>query len=67
LNPGWIIGSLLFSVVGLFLMREGKRQVDYQKAIMGIILMFYSYFISSTIWVWVVGILLTAAGYIRFE
>lgn len=56
-----LLGSLVFSAVGLFAFLRGKKEADGKSMIIGILLMVYSYFVPNTIWLYVGGAALTAA------
>ncbi len=56
-----LFGGLLFGTIGFVAFRYGKKQGDYRKLGVGVALMFYPYFISNTIAMYLVGAALTAA------
>ncbi len=56
-----LLPGLVFSTIGFFLLREGKRRLNFAWLTIAVTLMFYSYF-TSGIWDWLIGgsLLLTA-------
>jgi len=50
-----IIAALIFSVIGLWMFRQGKRNGNYKVLIIGIALMFYGYFTPGAWMAWGVG------------
>jgi predicted alpha/beta hydrolase len=58
-----IFASLIFSVVGLFVFRLGKREGQLKLMIIGVVLMTYTYF-TGNVWAdWLVGLGLSALAY----
>ena len=60
-SAGNIIGGLLFSGIGYVAFTYGRRNDNVRVMALGGALMAYSYFISNTVMVYVVGAALTAA------
>ncbi len=58
-----IIGNLIFSGVGFVAFMYGKKQGRFQPMVIGGILMAYSYFVSSTVLLYAIGVALTVALY----
>ena len=56
-----IVGSLIFGGIGFYAFIYGKKNSLWKPMVIGIILMIYPYFISSTLLIYIVGIALTAA------
>ncbi len=56
-----LFGGLLFGTIGFVAFRCGKKQGDYRKLGIGAVLMFYPYFISNTVAMYLVGAVLVAA------
>jgi hypothetical protein len=59
-----ILGSLIFSGVGFVAFTYGKREGNFRTMFIGGLLMAYSYFITNTLWMYVIGSGLTAALFI---
>jgi hypothetical protein len=68
-NYSWsyIIGSLIFGVVGLYLFRIGKKRLNYQVIGIGVLLMVYPIFFSSAWLVWGLGCFLSVLAYHYLE
>ena len=58
-----ILSSLFFSAIGLWVLREGKRKADYRILMIGLALMFYTYFTPNPWLDWGVGLGLCALAY----
>jgi hypothetical protein len=50
LDAGWLFLSILISAVGLGIFIYGKKQQRAPQLVAGLVLMGYSYFVSSTAW-----------------
>lgn len=60
-----LFSSFIFGVIGLFLLRKGKNEAEYDYIFIGIALMVYPYFTSGP-WIdWVIGAALCALAYFR--
>lgn len=55
-----IIGNLLFSGIGYIAYSYGKKMDKTRVMIQGVVLMGYSYVVSDTLWMYVIGAALTA-------
>ena len=55
-----IIGNLLFSSIGYIAFTYGKRMDKTRVMIQGGVLMAYSYIVSDTVWMYIIGTALTA-------
>ena len=66
-EPSDLFAMLLFSIIGLLAFRAGKRDAQPMKLVIGMVLMLYPYFVPGSVWLWVVGIALTAALFIWRE
>ena len=66
-EPSDLFAMLLFSIIGLLAFRAGKRDAQPLKLVIGMVLMLYPYFVPGSVWLWVVGIALTAALFIWRE
>jgi len=63
LNEAWLLWGLLFSSVGLGFFLYGKKQRAVVPLVCGLVLMIFPYFISNTILLVAIGIVLTAIPY----
>jgi hypothetical protein len=55
-----IIGNLLFSSIGYVAYSYGKKMGNIRVMVQGGVLMGYSYIVSETVWMYAIGIVLTA-------
>lgn len=63
-TPAYIIGAVLFGIVGLVAFRNGRRQKKSRTLWLGVALMFYPYAVSRTWMLYAVGIALTLGVYL---
>ncbi len=63
LSISYIIAGIFFGMIGLIIFKEGKKRSSTELFFLGVALMVYPYFITDDIWVWVVGVLLTAVSF----
>jgi len=63
LNEAWLLWGLLFGSVGLGFFLYGKKQRAVVPLVCGLVLMIFPYFISNTILLVAIGIVLTAIPY----
>jgi hypothetical protein len=59
-NPAWLLISLVISGVGLGLFLYGKKQTRIPHLVIGIVLMVYTYAVTSVFWMVLIGVLLLA-------
>ena len=62
-SPWGLFGGFVFSVIGLYVFRYGKKEAKYDVMLIGIALMVYSYFTPTAILTWVTGGILMGAAY----
>ncbi len=55
LDPGSLFLSILISVLGLGFFIYGKKQRRAPQLVAGVVLMGYSYFVSSVVWMLVIA------------
>lgn len=60
-SPSYLIGSLIFGLIGYVAWRYGRRQSMPYPKWLGVALMFYPYAVSNTVAMYVIGVALTAA------
>lgn len=58
-----LLAGFIFGTIGFFVFLHCKKNRLWRKMIIGIILMVYPYLVMHPVWVWVVGIILTAVLY----
>lgn len=63
-TPAYIVGVLLFSVVGIFAYYRGKRSGDARTKWLGVALMLYPYAVSDTGLLYGVGAVFTIAVFV---
>ena len=59
-EPWALVGMLLFSLLGMWAVKEGRRESNIKELLLGIGLVGYAYFTSEAWVVWLVGAGLTA-------
>ena len=60
-DPTWLFLSLIISGVGLALFIYGKKQGRIPQLVAGLILMGYTYIVTSTLWMIVLAALILGA------
>jgi predicted membrane protein len=63
LNESWLLWGLLFGSIGMGFFAYGKRQRAVVPLVCGLGLMVFPYFVSNTILVVVIGVVLIAIPY----
>lgn len=63
----FLIGSFVFGAIGFVAFTYGKKQGLWKTALLGISLMLYTWFTPSALYVYIVGIALTAGLFICKE
>lgn len=53
------MGMLMFSLLGFWAIKEGRREANIKQLLLGIVLVGYSYFTSTPWLIWAIGIGLT--------
>ena len=62
-DPAKIAANIIFSGIGFIAFMYGKKNAFWRPMMIGMVLMAYSYFLSGTIVIYIVGIALSAALY----
>lgn len=57
-NPTWLFLSLIISGVGMALFIYGKKQGRIPQLVAGLVLMVYTYVVTSTLWMLVIAALI---------
>ncbi len=60
-DPTWLFLSLIISGVGLALFIYGKKQGRIPQLVAGLILMVYTYVVTSTLWMLVIAAVILGA------
>lgn len=63
MNESWLLWGLLFGSVGLGFFMYGKKQKAVVPLVCGLGLMIFPYFVSNTILLVVIGVVLIATPY----
>ena len=63
-NKGSIIAMIVFSIIGMGYLAYGKKSQQLLMVICGIGLMGYSYFIDGTLYVILIGLVLSALPFV---
>ena len=66
-TPAYIMGAILFGIIGLFAYRQGRKTSVSTLTWAGIALMLYPYGISQTWMLWLVGIALSGLVYAKWD
>lgn len=66
-SPAYLLGAILFGVWGYFAFRRGRKFQRPQLTWIGIALMVYPYAVSETWMLWMVGALLSAWVYAKWN
>jgi predicted membrane protein len=63
LNESWLLWGVLFGSVGLGFFMYGRRQKAVVPLVCGLVLMIFPYFVSNTILLVAIGVVLIATPY----
>jgi len=58
-TPGNLIAGILFGIVGLYVMKVAKKDVNLTGLGLGLTLMIYPYFVTNVLLNWGIGIVLS--------
>ncbi len=61
INPTWLLLSLVISAVGMGLFIYGKKQSRIPHLVAGLILMIYTYVVTSALWMILIALAILAA------
>jgi hypothetical protein len=61
LNPTDLFLGLIFSGIGFVAFRYGRKMEEMSPVIIGLLLMFYPFFVRDSIWLLTIGLGLTAS------
>jgi hypothetical protein len=64
-NLSWpnIMAWIIFGMIGMCAFNYGRKEKNYKVLGIGVVLMGYSYFVSSTLWLYVIGIAVSCLLY----
>ena len=60
-EPLSLVGMVLFSMLGMWAFKEGRREANIKQLLLGIALVGYPYFTPEPWQVWLIGIALSVA------
>ena len=60
-EPLALVGMVMFSLLGMWAVKEGRREANIKQLLLGIALVGYSYLTPEAWQVWLVGAVLTFA------
>ena len=63
MDQALLLWGLLFSAIGMGFFIYGRKQTRTVPLVCGLVLMVYPYFVPSTIWLVVIGVVLCAVPY----
>lgn len=66
-SPAYLIGALVFGLIGWVVWRRGRRQARPALTWSGVALMFYPYLVTRTWLLWGVGVALCAWVWLQWE
>jgi hypothetical protein len=64
MNTANILGSLIFGSIGFGALVYGKKQSNFKALVIGVLLMVYPYFVTNSIALYAIGVVLTALLFI---
>ena len=66
-TPAYILGAILFGIIGWIAFRRGKKESVSMLTWTGVGLMLYPYGVSETWILWLVGVTLSGLVYTKWE
>ena len=66
-SPAYILGAILFGIIGWVAFRRGRKQSIAVLTWTGIALMLYPYGVSETWMLWLVGVALSGLAYTKWN
>ena len=66
-TPSYILGAIIFGLVGYVAFRHGRKSSRLEMTLCGIALMLYPYAVSQTWVLWAVGLALTAWAFFTWK
>ena len=59
-----VMFSVVFSLVGMVYIKQGKTNADFMRLVCGLTLLIYPYFVGGALWIALAGAALTALPFI---
>lgn len=66
-SPAYILGAILFGIIGYVVFRRGRKLTDSMLTWSGVTLMLYPYAISPTWLLWLLGLALCGWVYAKWK
>ena len=66
-TPAYILGAILFGIVGIVAFRRGKKAANAALTWTGVALMLYPYAVSDTVLLWVIGAAVCGWLYLKWN
>lgn len=66
-SPAYILGAILFGIIGYVVFRRGRKMSDAMLTWTGVALMLYPYAISQTWLLWLLGVALCGWVYAKWK
>jgi hypothetical protein len=60
-SPAYLVAIFLFSILGMAAWIHGRKGAHPRTRWLGLAMMLYPYVISSTLWLWIIGLALCVA------
>ena len=60
-EPFALVGMVILSLLGMWALKEGRREANIKQLVLGIVLVVYSYLTADPWIVWGIGVALTIA------
>ncbi|MNJ98470.1 hypothetical protein D3C87_162360 [compost metagenome] len=67
LSVSSLIAGILFSIVGLWVFRQGRKAVNIRLTIVGLLMMIYPYFVDKPLLTWGIGCVLCGYSYYTWD
>jgi hypothetical protein len=62
-SPWALVAGVIFGIVGVYLFRKGKRELNHKVMVIGIVMMIYPLFFTDALPTWGIGIALSGLAY----
>lgn len=66
-TPAYILGAILFGILGWVAFRRGRQRSNTLLITLGICLMLYPYAVSGTWFLWLIGAVLSGLVYAKWD